>query len=112
MFKALKFFIVILTLSMICNILAYKVLAAATDESMPNEMTIEDEYFIRFMEAIKDRDTDSMHELLMGKEKALSQEAINEIYDYWNGREMTSYKKIGEEKRPENEKKQQSSGMK
>lgn len=111
MMKKCKIFFVIMAMSIIYSMFGHEVLAASTVENKQGEMAIEDEYLIRFIEAIKDRDTDSMRELWVGKGDGLSQESFDKLFDYWDGKEITSYKKIGEKKRSADEKQKQPSGM-
>jgi len=105
--KTVDLLLILAVVLIICNMPIYEVFAASTDK----EVAIEDEYAIRFMEAIKDRDTDSLLELWVGEDSEQLQESFYELYDYWDGKEITSYKKIGEEYRPGNEKKKRPSGM-
>lgn len=110
MLKALRIFIIVAAISIIHNLNVCEVLAASTAETESKETEIEDAYVIKFMEAIKDRDTDSMLELWVGEESESTLKTFENLYRYWNGKEITSYKKTGEKKRPSNEEKKQPSG--
>ena len=64
MLKTVDLLLILAVVLIICNMPIYEVFAASTDK----EVAIEDEYAIRFMEAIKDRDTDSLLELWVGED--------------------------------------------
>ena len=102
-------FIITIVLIIISNIMYFETRAEYVPQHMvvqeeihENQESIEEQYLNKFMEAIKNRDTNLLCEVWKGENEESTVDFFTDVYDFWAGREITSYKKMGEKVREEN----------
>lgn len=110
-------FIIAIVLMIISSIMCIETRAehmpqdvVAQEEMHGNQEPIEDQYLNKFMEAIKNRDTDLVCEVWKGEKDESTINLFTYTYDYWAGREITSYKKLREGVREENKEEKRPAG--
>ena len=110
--------VIAIVLIIISNILCFETRAGhvfqdvvVQEEIHENQEPIEEQYLNKFMEAIKNRDTDLACEVWKGKKDESTINLFTQTYDFWAGREITSYKKLREEVREENKEEKRPAGM-
>lgn len=110
-------FIIAIVLMIISNIMCFETRAEhilqeaiVQEETHGNQEPIEEQYLNKFMEAIKNRDTDLVCEVWKGKKDESTINLFTQTYDFWAGREITSYKKLREEIREENKEEKRPTG--
>jgi len=105
-----KLFIALIVAVIAGNVSCHEVKAEQTFASKPEAETIDEKYFLKLMEAVKNSDTDSLCEIWVGEKSQSTIDLFAPVYDYWNGKEVTSYRKVSEERRPKNDEKGQPAG--
>lgn len=94
-----------------CKSSYFQVEAMQSSEIKTQEIAIDEKYFLQLMDAIKNRDMDKALEIWVGDKDKSNTDIFTNFFNYWNGREITSYKKLSEERRPENKEKKIPSGI-
>lgn len=90
--------------------IAKPVLAQTEKSQQQEQLSIDEYYLVQFMEAIINRDDDLACELWVDGKNADTIEALTKLYDYWGGKEISSYKKISEEAYPADETRKRPAG--
>ena len=109
--KSIRNLFITLIVAVIVSAVSYhEVRAEQIFTSKSEAETIDEKYFLKFMEAVKNGDTDLLYEVWIEEKKQSTIDSFAPVYAYWNGKEITSYRKTGEERRPKNDEKGQPTG--
>lgn len=98
------FFLIVFSLCiMMSNLFSKVVMAEQEDTDNMCKNTTSDQYLETFLDAIKNRDEVSAGELWPSHMVDSKKDVFSTLFDFWDGREISSYKKLDETERPRSE---------
>lgn len=86
-----------------CDIFPKGIMAAPVDDDISIEKGEEEKYLIDFLDALKFNDKEMAKEIWPDGDDELRNAKMDTISETWNGRDVVSYTKLGEEFRPKSE---------
>lgn len=102
--KTILFCITLFFCMMVCSVLPKTVMAAQVNGALSIEGGVEEQYLVVFLEALEHKDKGAAGKIWHNSEDESRNASMDTIFEIWDGRDIASYTKLGEEFRPESKK--------